>query len=138
LYFSRLKCCNAKNSFLKNKKHVNQAKDEMNVVFYNNKLLVNLFKNGELQLMRSFEYETSEDVAYYLLNICEQFNVDCEKLILTISGLIDDHSTMFAELEKYFLLIQLNQRPADFKYSPAFDEYPPHFFTSIFNAALCE
>ncbi|MFT4019825.1 MAG: DUF3822 family protein [Agriterribacter sp.] len=124
--------------FLKTKKQsIHETGDELNAVFYNNKLIISLFKDGNLQLMRSFEYETSEDVAYHLLNICRRFDVDCEKVILVISGLIDDHSAVYAELQKYFLLLQLDQRPVDFKYSEVFDEYPPHFFTSIFNAALC-
>ncbi|MCC6289961.1 MAG: DUF3822 family protein [Chitinophagaceae bacterium] len=125
-------------SFLKIKKQRSgETGSELNAIFYNNKLIISLFKDAGLLLMRSFEYETSEDVAYHLLNICRQFDVDCEKVTLVISGLIADHSAVYAELQKYFLFLQLDQRPADFKYSEAFDEYPPHFFTYIFNAALC-
>ena len=125
-------------SFLKTKKqNISENGDELNAVFYNNKVIISLFKNGGLQLMRSFEYETAEDVAYYLLNICRQYNIDCEKATLWVSGLIADQSVMYAELQKYFMLLQLEERPAGFIYGEAFDEYPPHFFTFIFNAALC-
>ena len=126
-------------SFLKIKKQKEAATDgdELNVVFYNNKLIISLFRNGALLLMRAFEYETSEDVAYHLLNLCKQFEVDCEKVTVIISGLIADHSAVYAELEKYFMFLQLDQRPAVFTYSEAFDEYPSHFFTAVFNAALC-
>lgn len=110
---------------------------KINVIFYNNKLIVSVLKEDGLQLLRSFEYETADDVVYYLLNICQQFNIDCEKVTLIISGLIADHSVMYAELQKYFMLLKLEERPADFTYGEAFDEYPSHFFTAIFNAALC-
>lgn len=120
------------------KKDVNdESAGKIYTIFYNNKLIVILLKEGSLQLLRSFEYETAEDVVYYLLNICKQYNIDCEKVEIVISGLIADHSVMYAELQKYFLLLMLEDRPADFKYGEAFDEYPAHFFTSIFNAALC-
>lgn len=112
-------------------------RDEIHTLFYNNKLIVSVLKKDGLQLMRSFEYETAEDVVYYLLNICQQYNIDCEKVTLIISGLIADHSVMYAELQKYFMFLKLTERPADFKYSEAFDEYPQHFFTPIFSAALC-
>lgn len=137
-HFTAAEFVHGYSSFLKVKKQTgNTGGDELNVVFYNNKLIVSLFRNDEVMLIRSFEYETSEDVAYYLLNICRQFNVNCETVTLVISGLIDDHSAVYAELQKYFMFLQLNQRPAGFKYSEAFDEYPPHFFTAVFNAALC-
>lgn len=116
----------------------NSDGDELYAVFYNNKLIVSLLKTGELQLLRSFEYETAEDVVYYLLNICKQYGVDCEKVSLVISGLIADHSVMYAELQKYFMFLTLKEEPAGFKYGEAFNEYPSHFFTSIFNTALCE
>lgn len=112
--------------------------DEATLVFYPNKLLFGLFRNGELQIMQTFEYETAEDVAYHLLNACRQFNVDCEQILLRVSGLIDDHSSVYSGLQKYFLQVELDERPADLKYNEAFNEYPLHFFTSLFNIALCE
>lgn len=111
--------------------------EELYTIFYNNKLTISLLKDGNLQLLRSFEYETAEDVVYHLLNICQQYGIDCEKVLLNVSGLIADQSAMYTELQKYFILLRLQERPADFKYADVFDEYPAHFFTPIFNAALC-
>lgn len=112
--------------------------DEATLIFYPNKLLFALFRNGGLQIIQTFEYETAEDVTYHLLNACRQFEVNCEQVTLNISGLLDDHSSVYSELLKYFLHIELDERPADFKYNGAFDEYPLHFFSSLFNTALCE
>ena len=112
--------------------------DEAILIFYPNKLLFALFRNGELQIMQTFQYETAEDVTWHLLNACRQFNADCEQIILRVSGLLDDHSSVYSELQKYFLNIELDEHPADFKYNEAFNEYPLHFFTSLFNTALCE
>lgn len=112
--------------------------DEATLVFYPNKLLFALFRNGSLQIIQTFEYETAEDVTWHLLNACRQFGVNCEQIVLSVSGLLDDHSSVYSELLKYFLHIELDERPAEFKYTGVFDEYPRHFFSSLFNTALCE
>lgn len=126
--------------FLKCKKQqeVLTAGDEVELVFYPNKMFFSLFRDGRLQLVQTFEYETAEDISYHLLNTCRRFAVDCEKVSLKVSGLLDDHSSVYSELQKYFLNIQLHVRPAEFQYNAVFDEYPAHFFTSLFSTALCE
>lgn len=107
------------------------------LVFYEHKLFVAFFRNGQPQLLRTFEYETAEDVTYHLLNACQQLEADCEKTIFRISGLLDDHSSVYTELQKYFLHTELENRPARFSYNGAFDEYPAHFFTPLFSIAVC-
>jgi hypothetical protein len=107
------------------------------LIFYPNKMVVALFTGGELKLIQTFEYETAEDVSYYLLNMSKQFGIDCEKVKLKVKGLIDEQSSVFTELLKYFLYVELLDRPASFKYDDVFDEYPRHFFTPLFEMALC-
>ncbi|MCO5241012.1 MAG: DUF3822 family protein [Chitinophagaceae bacterium] len=112
--------------------------DEATLIFYPNKLLFALYRDGDLQIIQTFEYETAVDVAYHLLNACRWFEVDCGQVVLCISGLLDDQSSVFSELQKYFMHIKLDDRPADFTYNETFNEYPRHFFSSLFNIALCE
>ncbi|HEX5026635.1 MAG TPA: DUF3822 family protein [Agriterribacter sp.] len=112
--------------------------DEITLVFYPNKLLFALFRAGKLQIIQTFDYDTAEDVLYHLLNACQQFDVDTEKVVITVSGLLDDHSSVYIELNKYFLNIELDERPDAFSYNAVFQEHPRHFFTALFNAALCE
>jgi hypothetical protein len=64
--------------------------------------------------------------------------MDCETVQISASGLLDDRSALFTELKKYFLHVALESRPDEFIYDPVFDDYPPHFFTPLFNLALCE
>lgn len=111
---------------------------EAALIFYPNKLIFALFRDGSLQIMQTFEYETAEDVTWHLLNACRRFDVDCKSIVLRVSGLIDDHSSIYSELLKYFLCVELEERPDNFKYTEDFDKYPLHFFSSLFNTALCE
>ncbi len=112
--------------------------DEISLVFYPNKLLFALFRAGRLQIIQTFEYDTAEDVMYHLLNACQQFDVNTEEVDITVSGLLDDHSSVYSELTKYFLNIELDDRPDAFSYNAVFNEHPSHFFTTLFNVALCE
>ncbi|MFT3701566.1 MAG: DUF3822 family protein [Agriterribacter sp.] len=122
----------------KQKQEPEVGKDVISLVFYSSNLVCLLLQDGKLQLLKTFEYETAEDVNYHLLNMCRQLNVDCEKAIMDVSGFIDDRSSVYTGLEKYFRHITLSNRPSGFQYDEAFNEYPQHFFTSLFNTALCE
>jgi len=112
--------------------------DEITLIFYPNKLLFALFRAGKLQIIQTFEYDTAEDVMYHLLNACQQFDIDPEKVVVAVSGLLDDHSSVYSELNRYFLNIELDERPAGFSYNAVFQEHPLHFFTALFSTALCE
>ncbi len=107
------------------------------VIFYERKLVVACTKDNRLVLIQTYAYETAEDVNYLLLNICNRLHLDCEQVRIRISGLLDDHSSVYNEMRKYFLDVALDNRPEALSYSEGFDEYPPHFFNSVYWAALC-
>ncbi len=112
--------------------------DEGLLILYPNKFVFGFFRNENLQLLQTFEYETAEDVVYHVLNVCLQFQVNCEQIVLRISGLMDEHSALYTALQKYFLHVEFNSRPNELRYKVDFNEYPAHFFTSFFNFVLCE
>ena len=104
------------------------------IQFYNTFIIVTVIKNGKLQIIQSFIYESPEDVLYYLLNISERFELNNNQLTLQISGLIDLNFTMYRELITYFRHVEVsntNQTKAvvDIK------EFPLHYFTPFFNLA---
>jgi len=114
------------------------GQDNLQVVFYPHRLVVALVKSGQLQLVQSFDYEIAEDVAYYLLNVSQQFHCDPNTIQLRISGLIDTDSPLYTELLKYFLHVTLDDRSANYSYEQGFNDYPLHFFTPVFSLAACE
>jgi hypothetical protein len=87
--------------------------------------------------MQSFPYDIPEDVSYHLLNITDQFHLEAQDITIRVAGLIDTSSALYAELMKYFLLVEADARPEFFSYDAAFDEYPSHFFTPVFLLGLC-
>ncbi len=103
--------------------------------FYNTFFIVTVAKDEKLQLIQSFLYQAPEDVLYHLLNISERFELDREKVILEISGMIDLHYTLYRDLITYFRHVEVQNVHTE-KLLLDIKEYPLHYFTPFFNLAL--
>mgnify|MGYP001544273745 FL=1 len=112
-----------------------EGKNKLSVIFYAKKLIVMLVKNGQLQLIQSFNYHTPEDVSYTLLNICRQFQISSIKL--EISGLLEENSALYKEIYKFFTEIEFTELPGDINYSEEIKQYPSHYFSYIFALNSC-
>jgi hypothetical protein len=106
-------------------------------VFYPEKFVVAFFKGKNLQLLQTYQYETPEDVSYFLLKICHQFDTTQENLKLVVSGLIEQQSTLFTELLKYFQDIEFEQVPETIQTKGLLQNFPQHYFSPILKMAIC-
>ena len=109
----------------------------MKVVIEADQFVAAVFKEGRLQLIQTYAYQTPEDVSYCLLSICRQFGMDQEQVKLLISGLIDEQSNLYQELFKYFLHLQWEVLPESVDLQEPFLQFPPHYFSPILKMALC-
>ena len=117
-------------------KQSGQREDGLSVIFYPRRVLVALTSNKAIQLFQSFDYEVAEDVAYYLLNICRQFDKTPETIPVKMSGMIDEESTLCNEIMKYFGQATLEPfAPATAV--TALQDYPSHFFSPLLKLATC-
>ena len=105
------------------------------IQFYNTFLIVSVAKDEKLQLIQSFTYQTPEDILYHLLNIAERFELNRERVILEISGMIDLHFTLYRDLITYFKHVEV-QNVHTVKLMLDIKEYPLHYFTPFFNLAI--
>jgi hypothetical protein len=96
-----------------------------------------VFKQGKLQLLQTYAYQTPEDVSYHLLSICQHFSLNQEELVLNISGLIDEQSNLYQELLKYFLQLQWESLPGSVHLQESFRQFPQHYFLPTLKMALC-
>jgi hypothetical protein len=96
-----------------------------------------LLKDGKLQIVQTFKFKTPEDVAYYLLQLCEGFETDINETTVHLNGMIDISSGLYAELYKYFLNLKFATLPDTFTYPEEIKEYPAHYFSHLFAAAAC-
>jgi uncharacterized protein DUF3822 len=99
--------------------------------------LVVVFKDKAIQLLQSYSYQTPDDVSYYLLSICNRFQISQEKVTLIVSGLLDEQSRLYQELLKYFLQVQWDQLPDNVSLDAVFSPFPSHYFSPLLKMALC-
>jgi hypothetical protein len=116
------------------------AKEEdqfVKIFFYPEKIVVMIFKSGKLQLIQTFTYQDSKDIAYHLLNCCKQLDLSQEQTLFELSGLIEQSSTLFEELSKYFLHLHFESIEDSIKITDELKEFPRHYFSSLLKMAIC-
>lgn len=91
-------------------------------------------KDNHIQLAQTYSYKNPLDVVYYLLKICYEVGLEQSEVTIVLSGLIDEDSAMFSELRSYFLNLHFAEAPS---YLIPENDYPPHYFTSLYNLAAC-
>lgn len=91
-------------------------------------------KADRLLFAGTFQYATPEDVLYYLLKTCEEY--DCSPLTarLLVSGLVERDSSLYREIYQYFMHPEF--REASWKPVPG--DHPSHFFTILGELTVCE
>jgi len=110
------------------------ASHQIDIHFATQHFRVLVKKDKHVQLAQTYSYKTPLDVAYYLLKICYEFKLNQSEVFVIVSGLIDQDSAMCNELHNYFLNLHFAQAPA---YSLPENEFPHHYFTSLYNLAAC-
>lgn len=111
--------------------------NELYCIFFNNNFTAMLLKAGRLQAIQTYQYKSPEDVAYYLLHVCESFDVEVNDTTVHLNGMISESSSLYNEINKYFLNLQFEPLPAGISYPETMSEYPAHYFSHLFAAAQC-
>ena len=111
--------------------------DSFQCIVYHSSIKIILFKAGALQLVQYFSYNVALDVAYHLINVCNQHAVAKDEVHLILSGMIDEHSNLYNELYRYFLNIEFADLPGSPVLNEQISKYPPHFFSHLIQLASC-
>ncbi|HEY4064012.1 MAG TPA: DUF3822 family protein [Puia sp.] len=111
--------------------------DCIKVIFYADKMVTLIVRNGKVHLMQTFLYQSTKDVSYHLLNCCHQLGISQENVKLLVGGLIDRQSALSTELHKYFLKISFEEIDESIKVTDELKELPLHYFSSILKMAVC-
>ncbi|MDQ6904062.1 MAG: DUF3822 family protein [Bacteroidota bacterium] len=117
-------------------KQTSETGNKLLVIFYPQKIVVRLIKNGNVEFINNFDYRAAEDVSYILLNVCKQFEV--ANVPLEVSGLIDKDSGLYKEIYKYFESVQFATLSPESNYVEAINQHPAHYFSHIFAFDTCE
>jgi hypothetical protein len=115
----------------------NEPDDCIKVIFYSDKMIALVVRDGKVHLVQTFLYQDTRDVIFHLLNCCRQLGLDQEKVKLLVGGLIDRQSSLSTELNKYFLRLQFEEIDESIKITDELKELPLHYFSSILKIAVC-
>ncbi|MBL0146441.1 MAG: DUF3822 family protein [Chitinophagaceae bacterium] len=107
------------------------------IVFYAKHFTVLLCKENNLQLIQQFDFSNGEDVAYYLLAMLQQANIDLANIELIVCGMIEKWSNLHNELYKYFDNINFASLPGNFEYADEIKALPEHYFSHLFAYISC-
>jgi len=116
---------------------IKSAGDNLYCIFENGYITVMLIKENQLQVIQNYLYQSTGDVVYYLLNICQQYNVDVKGVALCISGLVRSDSSLVEEINVHFSNIILEHLPGNFSYDAEIAKLPSHYFSHLFSIAAC-
>ena len=94
--------------------------------------------NKKLKFFNSFNYQTVEDLIYFLLYVMEQLNLDRESIPVELIGEFDEQSALYEMLFKYIRKVSIGKRPQAVNYSQVLSSLPQQHYYTLFNQYLCE
>ncbi len=104
--------------------------------FYSHHMILLLVKDQQLQLIQSFEYQTSEDVLYHILNALQQFGLAPSSIPVEISGFFDRDGELHKQFVQLFQEVHFDEMVAgDILQKIGEAGYPAHYFTPFFKLA---
>lgn len=113
-------------------------KKQLAVLCDHNSLNIALIENKNLIYCNVFNYNTPEDLLYFIMYVMNELELSPEKIPVTIWGDFDQTSIYFAKLYKYIRYLNLGHRPETISFGYVFDEIFEHSSFDVFNLHLCE
>ena len=92
-----------------------------------------VFDGKNLLFYNTFNHHSSEDFIYYLLFVCEQLQLNPEKIELIFLGEIEKNSAIYASAQKYVRNIKFGERNESGDYSYQLQTLPKHSYYTLFN-----
>lgn len=111
---------------------------EMQLHVQHNHFEVIYYEHQKLQFFNRFEYQTAEDLIYFLLYVMEQLKIDREKVEIQLYGEIDQSSSTYRILFQYIRHLHLLERPKELNFSTVLSKLPMQYHRNLFNQYLCE
>tara|TARA_B100000902_G_C27272655_1_gene897148 strand:- start:301 stop:1131 length:831 start_codon:yes stop_codon:yes gene_type:complete len=96
-----------------------------------------LIENGNLKFYNKFQFESTNDFIYYLMNCINILDLKSEKLILSITTNLEKTNIIFNELKKY-IKIRFLKRTPNFLYKNNVIDEPIYKNHNLFSQFICE
>jgi Protein of unknown function (DUF3822) len=113
------------------------ANGQVYLLFETNRVLMAV-RGQEWQMIQQYEYQSPEDISYYLLSALKEFKLSAETVRVSVDGWIDKQSAVYQELFKYIRFLQTAALPEGIHLPESLlQEQPLHFFTPLIQMAQC-
>jgi hypothetical protein len=96
-----------------------------------------VFDGNQLKYCNAFHFLTTEDIAYYVIFVFEQLNMNPEETGLVLLGNVDKFSPVFDLLFRYIRNIEFVSRNDGISYSYLFNDVPGNFYYTLLNSSSC-
>ncbi|SJZ94273.1 DUF3822 family protein [Sediminibacterium ginsengisoli] len=108
-----------------------------NIQVYKSRFTMTITRGGQLQLIRSFGYQTEQDIFYHILHARQELKLEDIQATAAISGLYDPASALHNRLRQVFAAVLLDEVPPGHIFSSEqASAYPAHYFTPYFILAV--
>lgn len=96
-----------------------------------------VFEGNQLKYCNIFHFLTAEDIAYYVIFVFEQLDLNPEEIRLALLGNVDKFSPVYDLLFRYIRNIDFLNRNEDFNYCYFFNDVPGHFYYTLLHLSPC-
>ena len=107
------------------------------LIFYGERMILSVWKKGQLLLLRSVDYSGVEDVLWNLFNCCQQLGINTKEVNVQVGGFIQNNSPIYEALQKYYAKVVFEDTAGSISNIHLLDEYPIHYFSSFLKMASC-
>ena len=130
--FPSLHCCHSLTLGMKNMEAV-AAHGALWIDITHDAFTVIAARSGQLLLAQNYPYSSPQDLLYYLLAICHEYDLPQNEVETVVTGLVDQESALYRELYQYFGKLRFREAAWDTRSH----DYPAHFFTTLNDLMLC-
>ncbi len=96
-----------------------------------------IYDGRQMTYFNSFPAAGAEDIAYYLIFVLEQLNLNPENIHAVLLGAVEKNSHLFELLTRYVRHIEFGRRNEAFKYAYVFNQVSPQAFYPLLNYPSC-
>ncbi len=137
-YFPKYRLMHYSSALIEGFTQATDENEKFGVFIHEEFIHIVYLKGQRLQFVNAFEFETHEDLLYYVLACCDQLGLSPKAQPILLFGDCARFGELLELLRKYFMHVDLGHRPDSFNLAPVFDELPPHLYFHLFSAPLCE
>jgi hypothetical protein len=115
----------------------NNKEHHIAVHFSGNRAGIFVTNGKNLELCNYYNFESPEEMVYYLVFICEQLHLNPDSVAITFTGEMHADSPVFALASRYIRNVSIGTRPTVSKFTAAFNELPPGEHFNLFTQSVC-